>query len=148
MARSPRPVRRLLKDKPTLKLLELEISAQKVLLNQVRQLLPGKIARHVVAAQKREQDLVLHTDSPVWATRLRYNGPQIISLLKSSDPSLRNVKVRVLVSRTPTRRRLASARHSDIAAAIIHDSALDTKHRQLRAALLRLSEMLITQKSQ
>ena len=145
MARSPRPVRRLLKDKPSLRLLELEISARKALLNQVRQLLPGNIARHIVAAQKREQSLILHTDSPVWATRLRYDGPQIISLLKSSDPSLRNVKVRVLVSRTPTRRRLAAARHSDVAAAIIHDCAEDTKQLELREALERLSLALKNQ---
>ena len=145
MARSPRPVRRLLKDKPTLRLLELEISARKALLNQVRRLLPENIARHIVAAQKREQDLILHTDSPVWATRLRYNGPQIISLLKSADPSLRNVKVRVFVSRTPTRRRIVPVRHSDIAAAIIHDSAIDTKQPELREALERLSLALKNQ---
>lgn len=142
MARSPKSVRHLLKDKPTLKRLELEISAQKALLGQVRHLLPNELAGHCVAAQMRDQHLILHTDSPVWATRLRYFAPQLISLLKSGDPSLRGIKVRLVLTRSPQRRRLPAARHSDFAAAIIHDSAEDTKQPQLREALKRLSATL------
>jgi len=142
MARSPKSVRHLLKDKPTLKRLELEISAQKALLGQVRHLLPNELAGHCVAAQMRDQHLILHTDSPVWATRLRYFAPQLISLLKSGDPSLRGIKVRLVLARSPQRRRLPAARHSDFAAAIIHDSAEDTKQPQLREALKRLSATL------
>lgn len=142
MARSPRSVRHLLKDKPALRLLELEISAQKALLNQIRELLPEDLARHCLAAQKRDQLLILHTDSPVWATRLRYNSAHLISLLNSRHPSLREVKIRPVLSRQPTRRRLPPARHSDIAAAIIHDSAQDTKQPDLRKALESLSKRL------
>ena len=139
MARSPKSVRHLLKDKPALKLLELEISAQKALLEQVHKLLPADISRHCVAAQKRGQQLILHTDSPVWATRLRYQAPQLITLLKSGHPSLRGVKIRLNLTRSPPRRRLPAAQHSDIAAAIIHDCAEDTKQPELRDALERLS---------
>lgn len=139
MARSPKSVRRILKDKPTLKFLELEISAQKALLENVRRLLPADLAGHCVAAQKRDQQLVLHADSPVWATRLRYAAPQLLSLLKSSQPSLRGIKVKLVLNRSVSRRKLPGARHSDFAAAIIHDSAQDTKQGQLREALERLS---------
>jgi len=148
MARSPKSVRRLLKDKPTLRLLELEISAQKALLNQVRQLLPGELARHCLAAREREQQLVLHTDSPVWATRLRYHAPQLISLLKPSHPSLRGISIKLNLTHPTPRRRLPPARHSDIAAAIIHDSAEDTKQPELREALKRLSLALKSQQKQ
>jgi hypothetical protein len=139
MARSPKSVRRLLKDKPTLKFLELEISAQKALLENVRRLLPGDLADHCVAAQKRDQQLILHTDSPVWATRLRYSSPQLLGLLQPSHSSLREVKIKLVLPRSVTRRRLPGARHSNTAAAIIHDSAEDTKQPQLREALERLS---------
>ena len=139
MAHSPKSVRHLLKDKPTFKRLELEISAQKALLNRVRRLLPDDLAAHCVAAQKRGQHLILHTDSPVWATRLRYFAPQLNSLLKADDPSLRGIKVKLVLTRSSRRRRLPAARHSDFAAAIIHDSAEDTKQPQLREALKRLS---------
>lgn len=145
MARSPKSVRRLLKDKPTLRLLELEISAQKALLNQVRQLLPNDLANHCLAARKRDQKLILHTDSPVWATRLRYNAAQLLSLLQPQHPSLRGVKVKLNPMRQPTRRRLKPARRSDVAAAIIHDSAQDTKRPELREALKRLSSALKNQ---
>jgi len=139
MARSPKSVRHLLKDKPTLRRLELEVSAQKALLEKVRQLLPEDLASHCIAAQRRDQQLILHTDSPVWATRLRYIAPQLTSLLKSGDPSLRGIKVKLVLTRSPRHRKLPSARHSDFAAAIIHDSAVDTKQPQLREALKRLS---------
>jgi len=139
MARSPKSVRRLLKDKPTLKFLELEISAQKALLENVRRLLPRDLADHCVAAQKRDQQLILHADSPVWGTRLRYNAPQLLNLLQTSHSSLREVKIKLVLPRSVTRRTLPGARHSDFAAIIIHDSAEDTKHPQLREALERLS---------
>jgi hypothetical protein len=142
MARSPKSVRRLLKDKPTLKFLELEISAQKALLENVRRLLPDDLADHCVAARKRDQQLILHADSPVWATRLRYNSPQLMSLLQTTNPSLREIKIKLVLPRSDTRRRLPGARHSDFAAAIIHDSAEDTKQPQLREALERLSVAL------
>jgi hypothetical protein len=142
MARSPKTVHQLLKHKPTLKLIQAEISAQQALLDQVRQHLPGDLASHCVAAQEREKQLVLHLDSPVWATRLRYTSPQLLSLLKRDKPSLRGIKVKLVLTRHTPRRKLSAPRHSDLAAAIILDSAEDTKHPQLRGALQRLSRAL------
>lgn len=140
--RSPKSVRHLLKDKPTLKLLELEISAQKALLAQVCQVLPGDLAAHCVAAQQRDRQLILHADSPVWATRLRYLAPQLLSVLQPAHPTLHQVTVRLLVARTTRQPVHTSARRSDAAAAIIHDSAKDTKQAELREALQRLSHAL------
>lgn len=145
MARRPQSVRRLLKDKPTLRFLELEISAQKVLLDHVRRQLPDDLASHCVAAQRHDQLLVLHADSPVWATRLRYASAGLLNLLKSAYP-LSAIKVRLLPPRIDSRHRLPAARHSDLAAAIIHDSAQDTKQQQLRNALEGLSRALKRQK--
>jgi len=143
MAHSLKSVRHLLKDKPTLKLLELEISAQKALLAEVRRLLPGELADHCVAARKREQLLILHADSAVWATRLRFLAAQIISLLQPDHPALREIKVKLLLpARAPRNAQTRGARHSDIGAAIIHESAVETKHTALRDALERLSKTL------
>jgi hypothetical protein len=139
-ARSPKSVRHLLKDKPTLKLLELEISAQKALLTEVRSLLPADLAGHCVAARVHDRQLVLHADSAVWATRLRYLAPQLLSLLQPRHPTLREIKPRLLHGRAPRPARRRPARRSDGAAAIIHDSAQDTKQAPLREALIRLSE--------
>ncbi|MGB5202239.1 MAG: DUF721 domain-containing protein [Sedimenticolaceae bacterium] len=138
MARSPKSVRHLLKDKPALKFLEREISAQNALLNQIRRLLPADLALHCRAAQIREGLLVLHVDSPVWATRLRYLAPELLSLMRPDHAALREVAVKVLVERESCRPRHRPPQHSALAASIIYDSAQDTKHPQLRAALERL----------
>lgn len=139
MAHSPKSVRHLLKDKPTLKILELEISAQKVLLAEVCRRLPGDLADHCLAAQQRAQQLILHVDSPVWASRLRFLAPRLLELLQAQHPDLREVRVKLLVPQTPRRRPPQTARRSDVGARIIHESASDTKHPALRDALERLS---------
>lgn len=148
MARSPKSVRHLLRDRPTLKLIEAEISAQRALLIQVRELLPGDVARHCVAAQLRDQRLTLHADSPVWATRLRYLTAQILGLLQREHPSLRWIKIKLVLPHSPPPARPRVARRSDAAAGIIHDSAQDTKQPQLREALQRLSHSLKRHKQQ
>ncbi len=138
MARSPKSVRQLLKDKPTLEFLEREIRARGTLLHQIRRLLPADLALHCRAAQIREDLLVLHVDAPVWATRLRYLAPELLGLLRPDHTGLTAVTVKVLVERKSCGPRRRPARHSAVAATIIHDSAEDTKHPQLRAALERL----------
>lgn len=139
MAHSPKSVRHLLKDKPTLKILELEISAQKALLAELRRLLPGELADHCIAAQQRGPQLVLHVDSPVWATRLRFLAPGLLELLRAEHPGLHDIRIKLLVPRGQRRAQPRPARRSDIGAAIIHQSAADTKHPALRKALERLS---------
>ncbi len=138
MPRSPKSVRHLLKDKPTLKFLEREVRTQEALLNQIRRLLPTGLAPHCRAAQIRERLLLLYVDSPVWATRLRYLAPELLNLLRPEHAALTAITVKVLVERESCGPRQRPAQHSDVAASIIHDSAEDTKHPQLRAALARL----------
>jgi hypothetical protein len=142
MTRVPKSVRQLLKSKPALKQLELEISAQKALLSDIRRHLSGELAPHCLGAQIKRDRLVLHTDSPVWATRLRYSAPQLASLLQETHPGLREIKVRVLISRQPRRTRCPSAHHSDVAANIVRSSAGDIEQPQLREAMMRLSRVL------
>ncbi|MGD8955716.1 MAG: DUF721 domain-containing protein [Chromatiaceae bacterium] len=139
MARSPKSVRQLLKDKPTLEFLEREIRARGALLNQIRRSLPADLALHCRAAQIREGLLVLHVDSPIWATRLRYLAPELLGLLRPDHNELTSVTVKVLVERESCGPRHKPAKRSAVAASIIHDSAEDTNHLQLRAALERLA---------
>ena len=144
MAHKPKSVRHLLKDKPTLKRLELEVSAQKALLGEVRGLLPDDLAPHCVAARTRQQQLVLYADSPAWATRLRFAAPQLPGLLRSHHPALHEARVRLLISRGAPAPRARKARHSNAAAHIIQQTAMNTREPDLREALLRLSRTLKT----
>lgn len=142
MAHSPKSVRRLLKDKPTLKTLELEISAQKALLAEVRRALPSDLAGHCIAARLQGPTLVLHTDSPAWATRLRFLANELRSLLQPRHRVLREIKIRLLPPHNPPDRRRSKARKSRFGAAIVLECAKDTDQPQLREALERLGRRL------
>lgn len=142
MARSPKSVHKLLEEKPSLQRLSHELTARKTLLADIQQCLPAELAAHCLSAGMRDGTLVVHTDSPVWATRLRYLAPQLISVLAHEHRTLREIKVRVLLERTGAPRQHNAARKSALAAAIIHDNARHTKQRPLRDALLRLGQAL------
>ena len=144
MARRPKPIRQLLLDRPTLSRIEQDVSEQQTLLNLIRQCLPDDLAAHCVGARVQDQRLVLHMDSPVWASRVRYLAKQLLSLLDRQYPELREIKVRLLVPDIAPRKKPSTAHKSDRAAAIIYDSAADTETEPLKAALLRLSQALKT----
>ena len=142
MAHSPKSVRHLLKDKPTLKRLDAEIRAQSALLAIVRRHLPGDLARHCVAARCDGERLVLHTDSPVWASRLRFLSAELRSLLKTDIATLREVKVRLSPARTVAPRPRRPARRSARGAEIVGESAEHTPSAALGEALARLARRL------
>ncbi len=142
MAHRPKSIRHLLKDRPLLSRLDHEIGQQQAVLEQVRQCLPDELARHCLGARLAARQLVLHTDSPVWASRLRYQAKQLQSLLHRTYPELSEVKVRLLIADKNRPQRRSVARHSNRAAEIVRDSAADTGSAPLKAALLRLSRAL------
>lgn len=146
MAHSIKSVRHLLKDKPTLNHLEHEISAQQALLASVRQLLPGELATHCIAARLDGTRLVMHCDSPVWASRLRFMATELRSLLQNDLAALREIKVRVLPQRRAVARRRRPARRTRVGATVVGDSALCLPASPLRNALLRLSETLAAER--
>jgi hypothetical protein len=140
MATSPKSVRHLLKDKPTLKRLEHGISSRRTLLGEGLAHLPREVAPHCLAAQIEGTRLTLHSDSPAWATRLRYFSNQLRSLLEPTHPDLREIRIKVLLTRAsgrpaPKRKPYKSAH----AAEVIESSAGATAPGPLREALLRLS---------
>ena len=55
-------------------------------------LLPSGLSAHLTAAIARDQVLVLFTDSPAWATRLRFAAPG----LRAALGGFREVQVRVV----------------------------------------------------
>ncbi|MCB1803180.1 MAG: DUF721 domain-containing protein [Gammaproteobacteria bacterium] len=135
MARSPKSVRHLLKDKPTLKTLATETRAQQALLEHIRRLLPADLATHCVAARINDGRLVIHTDSPVWASRLRFMSTELRSLLQNETQALREIKIRLLPASQGRIRQHTPATRSDTAAAIVKGAAGDISDPQLREAL-------------
>ena len=142
MAHSLKSVRHLLQDKPTLHHLEHETNAQRALLAEIRRLLPGELAAHCVSARLHGERLVLHADSPVWASRLRFMSAELLSLLENGDRSLREIKIRLLPTRGQGTKRTHPARRSQTAGDIVAESAQHVESAPLRRALQRLSRTL------
>jgi hypothetical protein len=140
MSRRPQSVRQLLGSKPLLQHIELRVAQQQRLLDDVRRALPADVAPHCVAANRDGDTLTLHTDSPVWAMRVRYLAPRLESLLQSGSGVPPRIRVRIHVPGTRQPVRPQQARHSNAAAAAIRDGAMDIDSPALRAALLRLSK--------
>jgi hypothetical protein len=60
----------------------------------LRNALPPECDGHYHAAAVHDSTLVIVTDSPVWTTRLRQLGPQILQLLKNKTPqNLQHVRI-------------------------------------------------------
>lgn len=139
MARSPRSVRRLLQDKPTLRRLADELDAQNALLADVRHCLPDDLAAHCVSARLHDGTLVLHTDAAAWATRIRFLAPQLSGVLRPEYRTLQRVKVRLLGDTPRGPKPVTKAIRSPAAAEIIHTSAAHATSEPLRDALRRLA---------
>lgn len=143
MSHSLKSVRHLLIDKPTLKSIERETAAQQTLLAAIRNLLPADLAAHCVAARLAGDRLVLHSDSPVWASRLRFLSNELRSLLQQDCPSLRDIKIRLFPA-SPNRERHRNPPHySHAAAADVTETARHTEDPDLRDALERLARALV-----
>jgi hypothetical protein len=98
---------------------------------------------HCRLANLRDTVLVLETDSPAWATRLRYSAPEMVHRLAAGDfPPVSEIRIRVRPPEAPTEttRRATlsaeSAAHLRSAAAAISDAPL-------AAALRRLAERAV-----
>ena len=101
---------------------------------------------HFHVANVRDRQVVIMTDSPVWATRLRQLSPEIVAILQQHGHD-RLLHVRVF-SRpakptarvSSTSKRTAPERHiSPKSQNLISQTAADIEDEGLRAALLKLA---------
>jgi hypothetical protein len=108
---------------------------------QLRAGLPGSLASHVIVANADDSTLVIHTDSPAWAARLRYQIPVILDLAKEKCAlaSIHNVRIKVKI---PAEDSVTSAREpvlSERARRTLLQSAESTEDPELQASLRRLA---------
>jgi len=96
MLREPRSVKTLLQCSAGLRQLGHRLAEQQSLLERIRRQLPSDLAKHCLAAIGDADQLTLYTDSPAWASRLRYLGPELTSQLRVDRRTIRKIRVRVL----------------------------------------------------
>ena len=108
----------------------------------LRNELPPECDGHYHAAAIHDSTLVIVTDSPVWTTRLRQLGPQIIQLLKNKIPqSLQHVRIISRHGPAVNKHEPAVVKHelSQQSSQHIAQTASYIKDKPLREALLKIS---------
>jgi len=115
------------------------LQKQQALLEQLKQLLPETLQPHCIHARIKGDRLILHTDSPVWATRLRFHAPQILTSSRKFAPKLNELDVRIFLPEIirPSRKPLGSLPLKT--AALVSQLADSIDDDAIRAALKRLS---------
>jgi len=108
----------------------------------LRDSLDTRLAAHVTVANLREQTAVITTDTPVWLTRLRYQAPTILHLLKTLPglQKLQKVQFKIQpVSLSPPPAPPRRAKLSTTSAHFLKSAALGTEDPELAEALYRLA---------
>ena len=108
----------------------------------LHELLPAPLKEHCRVLAIRDETLVLATNSPVWAARLRFHAPLLVKQLSDYQTvKLRTVRVRVRPpeNRSPPPRRQAALRPGKAGAAALQQVAQTISDPGLKTALLRLA---------
>ena len=120
----------------------IRIDRDRRILDAIRDSLPGDLRNHCIhVAVQDDNELVIHTTSPVWATRLRFVAPDLVRAIPELSPSMR---VTVRIASTPYRQHIRSPgqtgpRLSPGARLHLLEAAEDLMDENLAAALRRLA---------
>lgn len=104
----------------------------------VQSLLPESLRPHCRVASVRGTTLVLQTDSPAWATKLRLTGPSLARALQSANVRQIEIKIQPVSGPRPVPARHPARMSKNTATLLLQlaDTMTDPK---LRDALHRLS---------
>jgi hypothetical protein len=112
-----------------------DIRGQSLLLENLLSQLPPDFRPHCTGVRPDGDTLVVFADSPVWATRLRYEAPRILP-----GTGFRNLRVRVAPPAATVRPAVRKAPSlPGAAAALLRETAAAVADPDLAAALLRLA---------
>lgn len=110
---------------------------------QIQAILDQPLTDHCQVARCEDNVLVLSSDSPVWAARLRYYIPTLLLQLKQNIPALQGLKdIKIVVHPTappPAEAPQSERKISSKAAESISAMAQTVDNPGLRAALERLA---------
>lgn len=113
-------------------------SLQERLLNQ----LAAPLSDHVTVANYDDQVLIIQTDSPAWAARLRFHIPELLKLAqeKCGLPSIQTIRIKVDATRREREPLSRAVTLPAEASNILRECAQSIDDPALRDSLLRLSK--------
>ncbi len=142
--KSTRSVRDILASGPHAQLLA-KNGLNNELIELVRKQLSGPSRLHCINAQLQHDTLIIHVDSPVWASKLRFQLGSLLANLRQT-PSLKGlqqIQIRVLpktenkiLIKSPVSARLLSEESAEV----IRDLASAISDETLRASWLKLAK--------
>jgi hypothetical protein len=112
----------------------------------LRNELPPEVDGHFSVANIRDRTLVIMSDSPVWATRLRQLGPQIVNILQNNGKkNLLHIQVfsrppSSPVARPPEPPQRPARKLSQQSTELINQTASYIEDENLREAMLKLAK--------
>jgi hypothetical protein len=110
-----------------------------MILRHVQEALPIALAEHCKSCLADGGRLVIFTDSPAWASQLRFYAPVILARLRTAcGDDFREMQVRNLRLEAPADGRKPARAPSPETAHLVQASGHSTSSDQLREALLRL----------
>ncbi len=118
-----------------------EIDRQQALLARIRSYLPARVAAHCTTSILNGETLSLYTESPVWASRLRYLQGELATSLAGEGINIREVRVRISMPNSTANPRRHRHRQDLSAenATLLRSVAEATNDPGLKQALQRLS---------
>ena len=106
---NPLPLYRLVEQGEQTSHLLRMLRRQQALLEEVRARLPDPLGSHCLHARISGNTLILHVDSPAWASRLRFQSNALLQALREQAPGLKKLSVRQLLPEAPRPRRTAGS---------------------------------------
>jgi len=102
--------------------------------------LPPPLNQHITIANFHQQTLIVHTDSPTWAAKLRFKIPDILDIARNNRhlTDIQTVRIKVMPVEQTTDR-APPAKISPQTAGILRQAAENTTDTALRSSLYNLS---------
>lgn len=111
---------------------------------KLKSILPPPLCDHFVVANISRATLVLHTDSPAWAAKLRFSTPEILRCVQkpgtTQSDSPKSLRIKVVPVSPKADLPREKIRLSATNRLLIKQTANSISDPALRAALLRLSQ--------
>jgi len=142
MARSPKKLNDLLQHtRGQLGHLVRQAQQQRSLLKEIQFHLPPELRHHCIHAEMSHGELTLFMDTPAWANRVQFTGPDLIAKLdQTGHQGIRRLRVRVLPPHgAPSDGRRRKLTLSTASAELIESTAKTIADDSLRASLIKLA---------
>jgi len=119
------------------------LKQQSSLLSKVKSLLPAPLSEHISHVRSKQDLLIIHTDSPVWVSKLHFFSNQLLDALRADAPMLKKVKIRVYIPQNETSissKKPAERMISQSAKETLKATAKSMDDEALKEVLMRISE--------